>query len=250
MNETKWLGVFLGIAMTLLGAIIVLSAGLTSIDEGERGLVTRFGKVIDVVEPGMQWTGIMNDVTKFQTRNAKYDATANAGTIDLQTARIDVSVNYEIDKGSIEEIYATFGKDYISRIFTQNVQESVKSVSARYQASELITKRDEFKAEVIKKLTDTVNKYVIITDVTINNIDFSDSYDQAIEQKVVAEQDAAKARNLLEKARAEAEAIKVQAEAIKASGGAEYVQLEAIKKWDGVLPVTMAGGAVPFINLK
>lgn len=250
MNQNSSLGIVVGAIMALTFGLIIMAIGFTSVDEGERGLVTRFGKVINVVEPGMQWTGIFNDVTKFQTRNAKYDATANAGTIDLQTARIDVSVNYEIDKGSIEEIYATFGKDYISRIFTQNVQESVKSVSAKYQASELITKRDQFKAEVIKKLSDTVNKYVIITDVTINNIDFSDSFDAAIEQKVVAEQDAAKARNLLEKARAEAEAIKVQAEAIKQSGGKEYVQLKAIEKWNGVMPVTVAGGTVPFLNLQ
>ena len=241
--------------MVILVICVVLSlvffiSSYEAIDEGERGLVTRYGKTVKIIEPGLNYVGIINDVTVFQTRNNRYEATANAGTIDLQTAVIQVAVNYEIDKASIDKIYNTFGKDYIDRIFTQNVQESVKSVSAKYQASELITKRDKFKQEVIAKLTETVNKYVIITDVTINNIDFSPSFNAAIEQKVVAEQDAAKARNLLEKARAEAEAIKVQAEAIKSSGGVEYVQLEAIKKWNGVLPNYLMGDSVPFIGVK
>jgi len=51
-------------------------------------------------------------------------------------------------------------------------------------------------------------------------------------------------------ARGEADAIKIKAEAVSKQGGAEFVQLEAIKKWDGKLPVTSAGGAVPFINVK
>jgi len=249
MNTNKTVFFATAVILFIVGIIFLVSS-YESIDEGERGLVTRFGKVVKVVEPGMQYVGALNDVTKFQTRNAKYDAVASAGTIDLQTVTIDVSVNYQIDKNAIADIYATFGKDYISRIFTQNVQESVKSVSSRYQASELVTKRDQFKSEVTKKLTDTVNKYVIITDVTINNIDFSDSFDAAVNAKVIAEQNAAEARNKVETARAEAEAVKLRAQAIQASGGAEYVQLEAIKKWDGKLPTTIMSGTVPFINIK
>jgi regulator of protease activity HflC (stomatin/prohibitin superfamily) len=230
--------------------LIFLIGSYTSIDEGERGLVTRFGKTVKVIEPGMNYVGFFNDVTIFQTRNNRYEAIANAGTIDLQTAVIQVAVNYEIDKGSIEEIYRQFGKNYLDRIFTQNVQESVKSVSAKYQAPELITKRDQFKRDVITKLTESVNKYVIITDVTISNIDFSDSFDAAIEQKVVAEQNAAAARNKVETARAEAEAVRLRAQAIQQGGGAEYVQLEWIKKWDGQLPQYMTNGTVPFIGIK
>lgn len=235
------------IAAFLLIVGLLMSA--TSIDAGELGLVTRFGKVKEVLEPGFSMVGVFDDVTKFQTRNNKYEAIANAGTIDLQTAVVSIAVNYEIDKTRIAEIYTQFGTDYINRIFAQNVQESVKSVTAKYPASELITKRDEVKALVTKKLTDTVNKYVVVTDVAITNIDFSDSFDSAIEQKVVAEQEAQKAKNILERNKTEAEAIKVQIEAIKQSGGAEYIQLKAIEKWNGVLP-QYTGGAMPFINLN
>lgn len=243
---------FKTIFSVILGVVVVviLAGSFTSVDQGERALVTRFGKTIKTLEPGLRYVGILNHVTKFQTRNAKYDTTATAGTIDLQPVGIDVSVNYEIEKEAISNIYATFGTDYISRIFTQNVQESVKSVSARYQASELITKRDEFKAEVIKKLTDTVNKYVIVTDVTINDVQLSDAFMAAVEAKVAAEQKTAEERNILEQKKLQAEAIKVQAQAVNAQGGAEYVQLKAIEKWNGVLPATMAQGSIPFLNLK
>ena len=238
------------VAVLAIGLLIWFIGSFTTIDEGERGLVTRFGKTIKIVEPGMNHVGFFNDVTKFQTRNNKYEASASAGTVDLQTAKIDVAVNYEIDKGQIENIYKTFGKNYIDRIFTQNVQESVKSVSAKYTAPELITKRDQFKSDVVKKLTDTVNKYVIVTDVTINNIDFSDSFDAAIEQKVVAEQDAAKARNLLEKAKAEAEAIRIQAESVSQQGGDDYLRLKAIERWDGKLPTYYSSDELPFVMAR
>jgi uncharacterized membrane protein YqiK len=70
----------------------------------------------------------------------------------------------------------------------------------------------------------------------------------AIEAKVKAEQDALAAKAKLEQSKYEAEAIRIQADAIKNSGGAEYVQLQAIAKWNGVLPLYTGQGAVPFIG--
>ena len=90
---------------------------------------------------------------------------------------------------------------------------------------------------------------VIITDIAIVNVDFSDSFDRSVEEKVRAEQQALTSKANLEKAKYDADAVKLQAEAIKNAGGKEYVELEAIKKWNGVLPTTV-GGAIPFINVK
>ena len=124
----------------------------------------------------------------------------------------------------------------------------MKSISAKYTASELITKREQVKADMKAKLQEMTVDVITITDIAVTNIDFSDSFDKAVEAKVVADQQAQEAKSQLEKKRLEAEAIKVQAEAINNSGGAEYVQLKAIEKWNGVLPTT-TGGAVPFLNI-
>ncbi len=106
----------------------------------------------------------------------------------------------------------------------------------------------DFKAMVKENLSQKMPDIISVTDLAVTNVDYSDSFDQSVENKVKAEQDALTAKANLEQKKFEAEAIKVQAEAINNAGGAEYVQLEAIKKWNGVLPSTMAG-VTPFINL-
>lgn len=232
-----------------LVALILLAVSITTVDVGERKLVTGFGKIKKTLSEGMHLVNPFYDVHTFTIRNNKYETTASAASNDLQTASISVAVNYNIDEAKIVDIYKTYGNDYTNKIFTQNVQEAVKSISAKYSASELITKRENVKADMKAKLQEMTVDVITITDIAVTNIDFSDSFDKAVEAKVVADQQAQEAKSQLEKKRLEAEAIKVQAEAINNSGGAEYVQLKAIEKWNGVLPTT-TGGAVPFLNIK
>jgi regulator of protease activity HflC (stomatin/prohibitin superfamily) len=93
------------------------------------------------------------------------------------------------------------------------------------------------------------------------NESFSEAYEQSIERKQIAEQDALASKNKLEQvkfeaeqriaqAEAEAKAIQIQAQAITQQGGQNYVQLKAVEKWNGVLPnYMMANSPVPFLNL-
>lgn len=103
---------------------------------------------------------------------------------------------------------------------------------------------------------------IILEDVFITNFEFSESFDKAIESKVTAEQRALESKNKLEQikfeaqqqietAKAEAESIRIKAQAVTQQGGADYVKLQAIQKWDGKLPTQMiTGSAVPFIDIK
>lgn len=113
---------------------------------------------------------------------------------------------------------------------------------------------------------------ILISGINITNLEFSDSFNKAIEAKVTAEQEALTAKNQLARieyegkqkvatanaeaeatvasAKAQAEAIKIQSEAIQKNGGAEYVKLQAINKWNGVLPTYQMGDATPIISLK
>lgn len=232
--------------LLILGFAMILS--IQTIDEGQKGLVLRFGKINNEISTGFNFINpFLDRVIIFKIRNNKYEDIINAGTIDLQTATIQVAVNYEVDSNKISEIYKTFGEDYLDRIFKQNVPEGVKSVSSKLSAPELIIKRDYFKGEVIKKISETTNNLVKITDVAIVDIDFSESFNRAIEEKVVAEQEASKAKNLLEKSKSEAEALRIQTEAINQSGGERYIQLKAIEKWNGVLPTYYSKGDLPFL---
>mgnify|MGYP002373108530 FL=1 len=98
-------------------------------------------------------------------------------------------------------------------------------------------------------LTAKMPNIIVITDVAITNVDFSDSFDSSVEAKVKAEQEALTAKANLEQKKYEAEAIRAQAEAIQHAGGAEYVQLKWIEKWNGVLPSTMTGNGASLINI-
>jgi regulator of protease activity HflC (stomatin/prohibitin superfamily) len=142
------------------------------------------------------------------------------------------------------------------------VQESVKAATAQFTAQELIELRPKVKDEIRRHLAERLHaRHIVADDFSIVNFDFSDSYEQSVEAKQVAQQNALKAENDLRRIRveaeqriaqatAEAEAIRIQAEAIRSQGGSEYVQLQAIAKWDGHLPEQFVpGSAIPFLNL-
>lgn len=221
--------------------IIIGFNSFTTVDVGESVVVVGFGQIKSTYSQGVHGINPFYSTHTFNLRNNKYETIANSATADIQKADVAVTVNYNIEESKVAEIYQTYGNDFMGKVFAQNVQEAVKSASAHYTASELITKRDLFKAEVKELIAKKMPNIITVTDVAITNVDFSDSFDQSVEAKVRAEQEALTAKANLEKKRYEAEAIKAQAEAINNAGGAEYVQLKWIEKWDGKLPTTQTG---------
>jgi regulator of protease activity HflC (stomatin/prohibitin superfamily) len=197
----------------------------------------------------------MDTVVIMDVKTQKIQDTANSASKDLQNVETTIAVNGAIDPMKATYIYRTVGnlEEIASRIVTPAIQESVKSVTAKYTAEELITKRQAVSTEIKQWLIDKLTKYgLAVSDVNIVNFSFSDDFDQAIERKVKAEQDALAEKNKLEsvkfqaqqkieQAKAEAETIRIQAEAIKSQGGQEYVNLKWIEKWDGKLPQTNLG---------
>lgn len=143
------------------------------------------------------------------------------------------------------------------------VREIVKSTSAQYTAEELVTKRVEYSDKVnVTLATKFTEKSAILEKFSVTNFEFSKSFSKAIEDKVTAVQNAEAQKNKLEQvkyeaqqtietAKATAEAQEISARALSAQGGADYVQLKAIEKWNGVLPIQMIpSSTVPFVNLK
>lgn len=230
---------------------------------GSRGVVLQFGKVVRTMDEGLNFrTPFVESVVSMDVKTQKHEAKANAASKDLQTINATVAVNYSINPAFVGDIYKTIGRDYETKVIDPAVQESVKASTAQFTAEELITKRgvvrDLMETHIRERLS---TRGFVIEAVNIVNFDFSDLFDKSIEAKVVAEQDALASVNKLKqvqteaeqqvvKAKAQAETIKIQAEAVNSQGGADYVALQAIQKWNGVLPVQMIpGGTVPFINL-
>jgi regulator of protease activity HflC (stomatin/prohibitin superfamily) len=243
------------IAILLLGCITIVSAG-------ERGVKLTLGKPsMDALGEGLHFKiPIVQSIKKLEVRTQKIETSADSASRDLQDVQTTIALNYHLLPDVTPRLYQEVGPDYKSRIIDPAIQESVKAVSARFTAEELVTRRPEVRDGIRMELTERLSKYYIqVDDFNIVNFQFSEEFDKAIEAKVTAEQNALAAKNKLEQvkyeaeqritqANAEAEAIRIQAQAITSQGGRDYVQLQAIEKWNGILP-EVTGGAVPFINI-
>lgn len=247
-------------AAVSLAVLTVLLGCFTVVGVGERAVVVRFGHVERTLDQGFHLKApLVDDVKKFDVRVTKTAATASAASKDLQTVAAEIALNWRLQPEAVAALYQEIGNQYEERIIAPSLQEAVKAATASYTAEELITKRQQVKDEIKSILAERLSKsHIVVTDVNIVNFDFSDSFNAAIEAKVTAEQNALASKNKLEQvkyeaeqrvaqAQAEATAIKIQAEALKDNKG--LAELEAVKKWNGVLP-SYVGGTIPFLNLK
>lgn len=249
-------------------AIIVINSCFFVVSPTERALKITLGRLSDTIyREGFHFKlPFFQTITIVDLTIDRADAIAKSASKDLQNIVTTVAVNYQINEAEILNMYKLVGVNHSSiesNVFSSAIQEAVKSATAKYTAEELITKRELVRNEIEGILKDKTKNYgLLISQVNIVNFEFSDSFDASIESKVRAEQDALTQRNKLEqvkyeaqqqieRAKAEAETIRISAEAIQKQGGAAYVQLKWIEKWNGQLPTTSLGdGTIPniFIN--
>lgn len=253
-----------GYGVLVLIVLLVLFGSIGTVGAGERGVLLRFGATTGrVLQPGLYFKlPLVESVEKIDVQTQVENVDATAASADLQTVTTQVGLNYSVNSDSVVALYQNIGEDYKAKIIDPAIQDSVKAATASFTAEELITKREDVKDNIIAVLkTKLTSQDINVVALNITNFKFSDSFEQAIEAKVTAEQNALAAKNKLdqvkyeaeqtvETAKGQAEAIQIQAAAIEQQGGAEYVKLQAIGKWNGVLPTYMTGNApTPFIQL-
>lgn len=253
-----------------LVVLVVLLGSFGTVNAGERGVKTRFGAVVGIVNQGF-YTKLpfVEDVVKMDVRTQSFtatkDAPLSAASNDLQDTRLAVVVNYHIQPEMVADIYQQYGSanTYYQNVVSPLIVATVKATASQYTAAEQIQKRLEMSDKALTALSTAFEgKNVAIEKADITDVSFSESFTQAIEAKVTAVQQAEAAKNKLEQvkfeaqqtietAKATAEAQRIQSQSLAAQGGADYVNLKAIEKWDGHLPTQMIpGSTVPFINLN
>lgn len=264
--------VFKIIAHIILGfiALIIFFGCWGVVDEGERGVRVFLGNVTGTVDPGLYFKiPLIESVPKISVRTQSViyerENPLSSASSDLQDVQIASVTNYHVDPSKVAEIYTQYQTlaSFEESVIRPRVRDTVKATASQYTASELITKRAEFAEKVAFSLNERLAATpVIVEQSNITDVQFSESFSAAIEEKVTAVQQAEASKNQLERvkyeaeqrvvqATAEAEAIRIQAEAITSQGGAEYVQLKAIEKWKGDVPTHMIPGAtVPFIDVN
>lgn len=247
--------------LILIIFLIFLFGSFGTIDAGERGIKTRFGAVVgDTINSGLYFKlPLIENVISIDVKTQKEQVSASASSKDLQIVNSTIALNYSLEPSKVGNVYKEIGLSYKERIIDPAIQESVKASTAKFTAEELITKRDEVKNDIKEHLSSRLsNSGIVVEDFSIINFDFSKSFNEAIEAKVTAEQNALASKNKLaqvqyeaqqsvEKAKGEAEAIRIQSSALQSNP--QILQLEAIRKWDGKMP-QVTGQSLPFINLK
>lgn len=244
----------------LAGALLffggVAFSSFTVISAGHTGVIVTLGEVNPVtLSEGWHF---VNPVSQIKDVNVQLQKTqlpnANASTKDLQVVHTDIVVQYRLHADKVPHIYKEYGLNVDEKVLGPAINEAFKSVTAHYTSEELVTKRTIVRDEIQNVLASKVAPFNIdVSGVSLVNFGFSAEYQKAIEQKVIATQQTAKAEQDLARikveaasriaqADGEAKAIAIQAAAIQSNGGENYVKLQWIEKWDGKLPTTVLGG--------
>ena len=271
MNAAR--GILIGIIILIIIGVVA-TASVKIVDSGHRGVLLHWNAV-DITSPplaeGLHFVvPFQDDVVNIEVRTLKYASEARSASKDLQTVETTVTVNYHPDKEGVHRLYKNLGLDYENRVIQPAIEETVKQVTANYNAEELITKRPLVKADIEFSIRERLTQFDVVTEViSITDFEFSALFASAIESKVEAEQKALKAENDLK--RIEVEARQREANAIglansniaEAKGEAEaisiinqalaenpnYLEWLKTQAWDGKLPLVVGEGGTPFISI-
>ena len=226
--------------------IVIFSMSFRTINSGEVGIRVRFGKVVSKhLNEGVNFKlPLIEQIVKMNIRVQKIEVETNSSSKDLQTVDMSLAVNYNIDSKKAVSLYKTVGTGYKDVVLEPAIEESIKAVTSKYTAEELITNRSDVSEKCKNELNKKVKKYGIeVKDFNITNFEFSEEFEKAIEEKQVAEQKVLTAKQELEKEKINAEKKIVEAQAEKEANDLKQYSLtdniikeKFIEKWNGKLP--------------
>lgn len=251
----KKIGVIIAAALVLVGLIFCITS-IHVVDAGEVAVVKHLGKAVATRDAGIHWDlCIMNKYVRYNTKVQTLDITTAAYSSDAQTMDLQMTVQYQIRGDKAIDIANRYGSaDLLQSRIESISSEKTKAVLSAHKAMDIIANRAAMSPAVEEAIRNAVGEeyYVNIVTVVITNIDFSDAFETAVEEKMVAEQKQLKAeyenQQKVETAEAEAKAKLISAEAeakanelLEKSLTEQILNQMWIDKWDGKLPQTVAG---------
>ncbi|MBR5713183.1 MAG: prohibitin family protein [Clostridia bacterium] len=263
--------------------VILAATCFTTVPTGYTGIVTTLGKVEGYTfDAGFHIKGPFQKVIKMDNRTQKAVEELQAFSSDIQQVDISIAVNYSIDQSTAEKLYKTVGEEYYSKILYPRLLENTKAVFSKYTAEKLIAFRETLSSEITNLVVEDVSSFGITVEaISVQDIDFTDAFTNAVEAKQVAQQNKLTAQTQQDQltmeaqqeaqrqvikaqadaeqakiaAEADLEVTKIQADAAEYAGRKEAAKNEAIAKsitkelvnyyyiqqWDGKLPATVLG---------
>jgi regulator of protease activity HflC (stomatin/prohibitin superfamily) len=268
-------GGILGTIGALLFAVWLF--GTTTVNPGQRGVRVTLGKASDtVLSEGMYFTApFITSVNKVSIRLQKTEATAEAATRDLQRVTAKFALNWNINPDNVVLMYNSIGDedDVAERVIAPAVAEVLKAATSKLTAEEILSRRLDLKSDIDHQLKERLTRYnVLVSDISLVDLDFTDAFNHAVEEKQIMEQSAKKAeysaqvakqqavstvnaargeaesRLINAKAEAESELIKAKAQAqgqklLQQTLTKDVLTLEYLKKWNGNLPMVTTSSA-------
>jgi prohibitin 2 len=211
--------VSLGLMVVLV--LIIGFNGFTTVESGFVGVKKTLGKLDSgYLSPGLHFKiPFMQQIILVNTQVLKSETQAAASSKDMQTTHTSIVVNYRVDETRASQLLSTVGPSYASIIIAPAIQEVLKATTSMYSAEELVTKRETVAVGIKEGLEKKLVKYdLIVTDISITNFEFEKAFNESIEAKQVAAQQAIKAENDLRR-------IEIEAKQKIAEAGAEAESL-------------------------
>ena len=226
-NNQRFWGKAQSLAVIPLIIGLVLSS-LASVPTGYTGIKTTFGRVEDGnIGAGIHLKAPWQRIVQIDNRTQKTLVETEAFSSDIQQVDLEVSVNYCINQSTAQTLYKTVGTDYYNAILYTRILEHTKIAFAQYTAESLMTNRSEIGEKIRAALSDDMTAYGInIVAISIEDVDFTDAFTDAVEAKQVAEQNKLKAQTEQAQKTMEAEAAS-QRQVIEAQAAAEVARINA-----------------------
>lgn len=249
----------LGVLILIFVVVIMATSGTYVVDPGFRGVEVVLGKVT----PGFKPEGFgfkapfVTRVHPISTRQQTANDTAQCYSSDLQQVAMKLKVLFRIPEASVVDVFQGYegheGEAVMSSLVAPRVQEALKEVTALQSAEQIVKNRESIKIRALELAKRKIGPLLVLEDIVIEDIALTPELKQAIEQKMVQEQEAAKAKyyqqrveieaeTVVIKAKGEAESIKLRGEALRENPA--FVDLQIVDRWDGIAPAVIGGGTV------
>lgn len=270
-------GRIIAIAVPVLVLVVFLSS-VRIVPTGHTGIVTTFGKVEEAsLESGPNFVLPWQKVVNLDNRVQKVNINTEAFSSDIQQVQVSATINYSINSQTAYTLYKTVGRNYYDNIILPRALENIKAVFANYTAENLIAHREFLSEEILSAMKSDMENYgITVNDISIEDIDFTDAFTDAVEAKQVAAQEKLTAQTKQEQltmeqeeqakrdviaAQAELEVTKIQAESAYYAGEKEaevnkkiaesltpeLVQYYYVQRWNGQMPTTILGEGNSFM---
>jgi regulator of protease activity HflC (stomatin/prohibitin superfamily) len=206
----------IGSAIGILIVVVGLSQPFVEVPAGNVGVVTNFGSVqAGTLEPGLHIVlPIIQRVATIDTRVQPHQfQEIDAASAEYQTVKLTGVMNYHVDGQFASDLYQRVGTDFASKVIDPAFNDFIKTVVPEYKVDQILGARDEIRAKAKDALAANLAQYhIVVDDIYIANIAFSDAFQQAIEAKQVAQQQVQTEQQILAQRKIQAEQAVAQAQ--------------------------------------